>query len=43
MTYGYFISSLSCAIVNTLKLAKGLKKGSMGVDAANSTIRRKVF
>lgn len=41
MTYKHFILSLSCIIVNTLKLANRLKKGGMGVDAENSSRKKK--
>lgn len=41
MTYEHFILSLSCIIVNTLKLAKRLKKEGMGIDAENSSHKKK--
>lgn len=41
MTYKHFILSLSCIIVNALKLANRLKKGSMGVEAENSSHKKK--
>ena len=41
MIYEYFILSLSCITVTTLKSANRLKKEGMGVDAENSSHKKK--